>query len=74
MGAVIVGNMNDARFVSYWLRMTASQFKMNNHYEAPVQVLAGLLGAQLQKFSQYAGMRPFCVMVTLVGCDEEHGP
>ena len=33
-----------------------------------------MLGNQLQKFSQYAGIRPFCVMVTLVGCDEEFGP
>jgi len=28
----------------------------------------------MQKFSQYAGIRPFCVMVTLVGCDLEKGP
>ena len=43
-------------------------------YEIPTRVLAQRLGARLQKFSQYAGLRPFCVMTTLVGCDEEFGP
>jgi len=28
----------------------------------------------LQKFSQHAGIRPFCVNVTIVGIDEEFGP
>ena len=30
MGAVIVGNMNDARFVAAWLKNQAASFKLNN--------------------------------------------
>ena len=32
------------------------------------------MGQYLQKYSQYAGMRPFCVNITLVGCDDDKGP
>ena len=74
LGAVIVGSMPDARFVVQWLQNQASDFKFKFKYEVPVHVLAQRLSQQLQKFSQYAGIRPFCVMVTLVGCDEEFGP
>ena len=28
----------------------------------------------MQKYSQYAGIRPFCTVLTLVGIDEERGP
>ena len=74
IGACIVGNMNDARFVVQWLRNEAAQFKLKNQYEPTVQIMAQKLALQLQRFSQYAQMRPFCVQVTLAGCDEEHGP
>lgn len=43
IGAVIIGNMNDARFVVQWLRMQASTFKFKFAYEAPVHVLASML-------------------------------
>ena len=43
-------------------------------YEAPVCVLAQRLSQYLQKYSQYAYMRPFCVTTTIVGCDEGTGP
>ena len=74
LGAVLVGNMNDAKFVVMWLRQTAAQYKFKNGYFIPVPVLAQKLGHYLQKFSQYAYMRPFCVNITLVGYDEEFGP
>jgi len=74
IGAVIVGNMQDARFTVQLLRQFSAEFKMKFAYEIPTRVLAQRLGARLQKFSQYAGLRPFCVMTTLVGCDEEFGP
>ena len=74
IGAVIVGNMNDARFVVQWLRQQAADFKFKFFYEPPVSVLAGRMSQYLQRFSQQAGLRPFCVMTTLVGCDEEFGP
>lgn len=74
IGSVLVGNMNDARFLVTWLRQQSSQFKFKNGYEIPVHVLASRLGSYLQKYSQYVGMRPFCVNTTLVGVDEEFGP
>lgn len=40
IGAVLVGNMNDAKFVVTWLRHTAAQFKFKNGYNIPVPVLA----------------------------------
>ena len=73
-GAVIVGNMNDAKFVVTWLRNAAATFKFKNGYEIPVHVLAQKLGHYLQKYSQHAGIRPFCVNTTIVGIDEELGP
>lgn len=74
IGAVIVGNMNDAKFVITWLRHQAAQFKFKNGYLIPVPVLAQKLGHYLQKFSQHAGIRPFCVNTTIVGFDDEFGP
>ena len=43
-------------------------------YECPIHVLAQRLGQYLQKYSQYASMRPFCVNTIIVGMDEEFGP
>ena len=74
VGAVIVGNMNDARFVVQWLRNQAAEFKMKFFYEPPTSVLAQRMSQYFQRFSQQAGLRPFCVTTTLVGCDEEFGP
>ena len=74
IGAVIVGNSNDARVMVTQIRATAAEFQMKFSYECPIQVLAQRMGARLQRFSQYAGIRPFCCMITLVGCDEEFGP
>jgi len=51
IGAVFVGNMNDARFLITWLRHNAAQFKFKNGYHIPVPVLAQKLGLHLQKFS-----------------------
>ena len=45
VGAVLVGNMNDARQVLNILRNEASQFKFKFFYECPIQVLAQRLGA-----------------------------
>ena len=43
-------------------------------YEAPIHMIAKKIGAYLHQCSQMAHMRPFCVNITLVGCDEEFGP
>ena len=74
LGVVMVGNMNDAKFVVTWLRNTAAQFKFKNGYGIPVPVLAQKYGHYMQKFSQHFGIRPFCVNTTLVGHDDEFGP
>lgn len=73
-GCIIVGNMNDARYVVTWLRQQTANFKFKFCYEAPIHVIAQRLAQYMQKYSQYAAMRPFCVTVTLVGMDEEFGP
>ena len=43
IGAIIVGNINDARFVVTWLRQQAADFKMKFSYECPIHVLADRL-------------------------------
>ncbi len=40
IGSVMVGNMNDARFLVTWLRSQASEFKMKFNYTIPVRMLA----------------------------------
>ena len=47
IGAVVVGNMNDARVMVTQIRATAAEFKMKFSYECPIQVLAQRLGANL---------------------------
>ena len=47
IGAVIVGNQNDARVMVTQIRATASEFKMKFSYECPIQVLAQRMGARL---------------------------
>jgi 20S proteasome subunit alpha 1 len=43
-GAIIVGNMNDARFVVTWLRQQESDHKFKFGYEAPIHMIAKRLG------------------------------
>lgn len=47
IGAVIVGNMQDARFTVQLLRQFSADFKMKFAYEIPTRVLAQRLGARL---------------------------
>lgn len=47
IGAVIVGNMNDARVLVTQMRATAAEFKMKFSYECPIPVLAQRMGARL---------------------------
>jgi 20S proteasome subunit alpha 1 len=74
IGCIIVGNMNDAKALLTWLRHQQSNYKFKFGYEIPVHVLAHKLALYLQKYSQYAMMRVFCVNIVLVGVDEEFGP
>jgi len=54
--------------------MKAAEFTNTNAYEPPVHVLAGIAGGYIHMLSQQAVVRPICVMITLIGCDEEKGP
>ena len=40
IGAVLVGNLNDAKFLVTWLRHTSAQYKFKNGYNIPIPVLA----------------------------------
>ena len=50
-GAIIVGYMNDARYIVTWLRQQAADHKNKFAYEAPIHMLAKRLGQYQQKYS-----------------------
>ena len=47
IGAIIVGNMNDARYLVTYLRNTAAEFKYKYQYAVPVTVLANRMAQYL---------------------------
>ncbi len=47
IGAVVVGNMIDGKFLVMQIRNIAAQFKFDNQYEIPVPVLAQRVGNEL---------------------------
>ena len=51
IGVIMVGNMNDARFLVQYLRSIGAEYKMKFQYEIPVKVLATRMGQYLQKYS-----------------------
>ena len=57
-----------------YLRHIATQFRLKNGYHVPVHVLASRMAERNQQHTQYAYLRMMCVVVTLVGIDEEKGP
>ena len=50
-GAIIVGNMNDARAMVWEMRQAAATFKMNFAYEMPIHMIAKKIGGHLHKCS-----------------------
>ena len=64
----------DAKAVVTYLRHIATQFRLKNGYHIPVHVLASRMAERNQQHTQYAYLRMMCVVVTLVGIDEEKGP
>lgn len=44
IGTIMVGNMNDARFLVQYLRSVAAEYKMKYQVEIPVKVLATRMG------------------------------
>ena len=51
IGAIVIGNMNDARLIVTYLRQQAASFKYKFQYECPVHVLAQRMGSWLQMVS-----------------------
>ena len=47
IGVIMVGNMNDARFLVQYLRSIGAEYKMKFQYEIPVKVLATRMGQYL---------------------------
>lgn len=70
----MTGNMTDAKAMITRLRMYAAQFKFKYGYHIPVQVLVGKQAEWSQSATQYVGIRAMCVVITIVGIDEEKGP
>ena len=54
--------------------MVAAEFKYKNGYHIPVHMLVAKHAENCQLATQYVGMRTLCVMLTIVGIDEEKGP
>ena len=74
IGAIVTGNMTDAKSMITRLRMQAAEFKFKFGYHIPVHVLVQKQSESSQLATQHVGIRAMCVMITIVGIDEERGP
>ena len=74
IGAIVTGNMVDAKNIITRLKMQAAEFKFKNGYRIPVHVLVQKHAEFCQLSTQRVGMRTLCVVITIVGIDEEKGP
>lgn len=74
IGAVLTGQIADARS---WVRRAqseAAEFEYKNGYPMPCDVLAKRLANISQIYTQRAYMRPLGVAITLISIDDEFGP
>ncbi|KAK9453028.1 nucleophile aminohydrolase [Dipodascopsis uninucleata] len=74
VGAVLTGQIADARAAVTRARSEASDFKYKYGYEMPCDVLAKRMANINQVYTQRAYMRPLGVTITFIGIDEEMGP
>lgn len=74
IGACMTGLLPDSRALVTRMRTEASDFKYENGYFCPVQVLASRTGDLAQVYTQQAFMRPYGVISMLFGIDDELGP
>lgn len=74
IGAVVTGQSPDANAQVDRARVEAVQFRYNNGYEMPCDVLAKRLANINQVYTQRAYMRPLGVATTLISVDDEVGP
>ncbi|KAI5007903.1 hypothetical protein ZWY2020_008951 [Hordeum vulgare] len=63
----------DGRALAQQARNEAAEFRYKWGYEMPPKMLAQWLGDTTQVRTQHAGMRPYRVVATVVGIDEEKG-
>jgi len=74
VGCVVTGQIADARAAVTRARSEAAEFRYQNGYEMPCDVLAKRLADINQVYTQRAYMRPLGVEMTLISVDDELGP
>jgi 20S proteasome subunit alpha 1 len=70
----MTGLLPDSRALVTRMRTEAADFKFDNGYFCPVQVLANRTADLAQVYTQQAFMRPYGVVTMLIGIDDELGP
>lgn len=73
IGALMIGYPPDVRAQVERVRYEANEFQYNNGYPVPVHVLAKRIADICQVYTQEASQRPMCVMMLLIGVDDEKG-
>ncbi|SPT16998.1 unnamed protein product [Triticum aestivum] len=73
LGMLATGMPADGRALAQQARNEAAGFRYKWGYEMPPKMLAQWLGDRAQVRTQHAGMRPYRVVATVVGIDEEKG-
>ncbi|ODQ65960.1 N-terminal nucleophile aminohydrolase [Nadsonia fulvescens var. elongata DSM 6958] len=74
VGAVLTGQIPDARAAVARARGEAAEFRYKYGYEMPCDVLAKRMANINQVYTQRAYMRPLGVCMTLISVDDEFGP
>lgn len=74
IGCVMTGLPADGKSLVSRARQIAAEFVDKNGYEIPVSHLVYKVGNLGQVYTQHAYMRPYGVMATFFGIDEESGP
>uniref|UniRef100_A0ACD5YXR6 Uncharacterized protein n=1 Tax=Avena sativa TaxID=4498 RepID=A0ACD5YXR6_AVESA len=73
LGMLATGMSADGRSLAQQARNEAAQFRYKWGYEMPPRMLAQWLADRAQVRTQHANMRPYGVVATIVGIDEEKG-
>ena len=73
IGTLMIGYPPDIRAQVDRVRYEANEFQYNNGYPVPVHVLAKRIADICQVYTQEASSRAMCVMMLLIGVDDEKG-
>lgn len=74
IGAVLTGQIPDARAAVQRARGEAAEFRYKYGYDMPCDMLAKRMANINQVYTQRAYMRPLGVIMTLIAIDDERGP